>query len=179
MQGNIRSAYVRSVTACLAGVACAMLAGCGVNGSAPPTNYTHPVTLQGQVFAARNYMAGATVKIYATQPTGVATNGVYVGTAKLLMTTTANTTGGWSVTGLTCSSPDQLYVTAETGTPYPSGFNSTSLTNNPNSLMMTAIGDCSLLSSTPGTDNVTSVVTNEASTVAAVWALRNFISLNG
>jgi len=179
MQGNIRSAYVRSVTACLAGVVCAMLAGCGVNGSAPPTNYTHAVTLQGQVFAARNYMAGATVKVYATQPTGVATNGVYVGAAKLLATTTANTTGGWSLTGLTCSSPDQLYVTAEAGTPYPSGFNSTTLSNNPNSLMLTAIGDCSILSSTPGTDNVTSIVTNEASTVAAVWALRNFISLNG
>jgi len=179
MQWNIRSAYVRSVTSCLAGVVCAVFTGCGVNGSAPPTNYTHPVTLQGQVFAARNYMAGSTVKIYETQPNGVATNGVYVGSAKLLTTTTANTTGGWSVTGLTCTSPDQLYVTAEAGTPYPSGFNSTSLSSNPNSLMMTAIGDCSLLTTTPGTDNVTSIVTNEASTVAAVWALRNFISLSG
>jgi hypothetical protein len=179
MQWNIRSAYVRSVTTCVAGLVCAMLAGCGVNGSAPPTNYTHAITLQGQVFAARNYMAGSTVKIYATQPSGVATNGVYVGAAKLLATTTANTTGGWSVTSVSCSSPDQLYVTAEAGVPYPSGFNSTTLTNNPNSLMMTAIGDCSILGSTPGTDNVTSIVTNEASTVAAVWALRNFISLNG
>jgi len=179
MQWNIRSAYVRHAGTVLAATAFAMLAGCGVNLSTPSTNYNTPVTLQGQVFAARNYMAGATVKVYETQPNGVATNGVYVGTAKLLTTVTANTTGGWSTTGVSCSSPDQLYVTAEGGVPYPSGQNSTTLVANPNSLMMTAIGDCSILSSASDTNNVTSIVTNEASTVAAVWALRSFISLNG
>ncbi|WP_213806297.1 hypothetical protein [Granulicella sp. dw_53] len=157
----------------------AMLAGCGVPLSTPATNYNTPVTLQGQVFASRNYMAGAIVKVYETQPNGVAANGIYTGTAKLLTTVTANTTGGWSTTDLSCSSPDQIYVTAEAGVPYPSGQNSTSLANNPNSLMMTAIGDCSILSSATNTNNITSIVTNEASTVAAVWALRNFISLNG
>jgi hypothetical protein len=179
MQWKIRSAYVRQVGTVLAATVFAMLTGCGVNLSTPSTNYTTPITLQGQVFAARNYMAGATVKVYETQPNGVATNGVYVGTAKLLTTVTANTTGGWSVQGLSCSSPDQLYVTAEAGVPYPSNLSSTSLANNPNSLMMTAIGDCSILSSATGTNNITSIVTNEASTVAAVWALRNFISVNG
>jgi hypothetical protein len=179
MQHKICSAYVRPVAAGLAAMAFAMLAGCGVNGSAPSTNYNSPVILQGQVFAARNYMAGAIVKVYETQPNGVAANGTYTGTAKLLTTVTANTTGGWSVQGLSCSSPDQLYVTAEAGVPYASGLNSTSLTNNPNSLMMTAIGDCSILTSASATTNVTSMVTNEASTVAAVWALRNFISLSG
>ena len=92
--------------------------------SAPSTDHTTPVTLQGQVFAGRNYMAGATVKIYQTQSNGVAGNGFYTGTAKLLTTVTANTTGGWSVQGLSCSSPDQIYVTAEAGVPYPSGQNS-------------------------------------------------------
>lgn len=179
MQWKIRSAYVHSVATGLAAMACVMLAGCGVKQATPTTNYNAPITLQGQVFAGRNYMPGATVKIYATQPDGVAANGVYTGAAKLLTTTMSNTTGGWSVAGLSCSSPDQLYVTAEGGTPYPSGQNSTSLANNPNSLMMTAIGDCSILSSASNTTNVTSIVTNEASTVAAVWALRNFISLDG
>lgn len=160
-------------------MALTLLAGCGVNLSTPSTNYTNTVTLQGQVFAGRNYMAGATVKIYATQPNGVATNGQYVGTAKLLATLTANTIGTWSIQGLSCSSPDQLYVTAEAGTPYPSGYTYTNLTNNPNSLMMTAIGNCSLLGSATGSDDITSIVTNEATTVAAVYALRSFISLNG
>lgn len=181
MQWKSGSAYGRWLAV---GMACAVsivLVGCGVSGSMPPTNYDNPVVLQGQVFAARNYMPGATVKVYITQPSGVATNGTYVGTAKLLATTTTNATGGWKIQGLSCSSPDQLYVTAEAGTPYPSGQNSTTLGNNPNSLMMTAIGDCSLLTSAEAgaSDNVTSIVTNEASTVAAVWALRPFISLNG
>jgi len=172
-------ASICSITAGLGVAAVVALTGCGVNGSTPTTDYAAPVTLQGQVFAGRNYMAGATVKIYATQPNGAAANGSYSGKAKLLTTATANTTGGWSVSDLSCSSPDQLYVTAEAGVPYASGQTSTSLANNPNSLMMTAIGDCSILSSTQGTNNITSVVTNEASTVAALWALRNFISLDG
>jgi len=172
-------ASICSVTTGLGVAAVIALTGCGVSGSTPSTDYAAPVTLQGQVFAGRNYMAGATVKIYATQPNGVAANGSYTGKAKLLTTATANTTGGWSVSDLSCSSPDQLYVTAEAGVPYASAQTSTSPVNNPNSLMMTAIGDCSILSSTQGTNNITSIVTNEASTVAAVWALRNFISLDG
>ena len=179
MQRKIRSAYIRPVVAGLATIPFAMLAGCGVTNSAPSTDYTAPVTLQGQVFAGRNYMSGATVKIYQTQSNGVAGNGFYTGTAKLLTTVTANTTGGWSVQDLNCSTPDQLYVTAEAGIPYPSNQNLTSLANNPNSLMMTAIGDCSILGSATESNNITSIVTNEASTIAAVWALRNFISLDG
>jgi hypothetical protein len=180
MQRNVRLAYIRPIAAGLASLTLAMLAGCGVSQSSPSTDYSSPVKLQGQVFAGRNYMAGATVKIYATQSSGVAgANGGYTGAAKLLTTVTANTTGTWSVQGLTCSSPDQLYVTAEAGIPYPSASLSTTLANNPNSLMMTAIGDCSILSSAAVSTNITSIVTNEASTVAAVWALRNFISLSG
>lgn len=178
MQSNIHSVH-HFLTAGLIATALSMLAGCGVKGSTPSTNYSTPATLQGQVFAGRNYMAGATVKIYATQSSGAATNGIYVGKAKLLGTVTANTTGGWSANNISCSSPDQLYVTAEAGVPYPSAQLSTTLVNNPNSLMMTAIGDCSILSSAKDTNNTTSIVTSEASTVAAVWALRNFISLDG
>jgi len=167
------------VIAGVALLAAALFSGCGVSKSTPGTDYTSPVTLQGQVFAGRNYMPGATVKIFATQSNGTATNGLYKGTAKLLTTTTSNATGGWSVAGLSCSSPDQIYVTAEAGTPYPSNQNSTTLANNPNSLMMTALGDCSLLNEASASNNVTSIVTDEASTVAAVWALKNFITLDG
>jgi hypothetical protein len=179
MEWKKELANVRMVVTMLAIAGTTILAGCGVSGSTPPTDYTAPVVLQGQVFAGRNYMAGATVNIYITQPSGVATNGVYVGAAKLLKTVTANATGGWSVSGLTCSSPDQLYVTAVGGTPYASGLSATTLAANPNSVMMTAIGDCSILTNATSTSNVTSIVTDEASTVAAVWALRNFISVSG
>ncbi len=179
MQLKIQLAYVRLVTAVVVSVAFTLLLGCGVSKSTPSTNYNTAITLQGQVFAGRNYMAGASVKIYETQPNGVASNGTYTGTAKLLKSLTANATGGWNATGLSCASPDQLYVTAESGVPYPFNLTSTTLATNPNSLMMTAIGDCSIFTSASDANNITSIVTNEASTVAAVWALRNFISLNG
>ncbi|MFC6645421.1 hypothetical protein ACFQBQ_07450 [Granulicella cerasi] len=178
MQSRTRLARVAAAIAPLA-----VLSGCSVKSAAPPTTYTSGATLQGQVLAGRNYMAGATVKIYETQPNGVATNGVYVGQAKLLQTLTANTLGGWSTSGISCTSPDQLYITAEGGVPY--GFSGSSIsntatqTNNPNSLMMTAIGDCSALTSGSASNNVVTTITNEASTIAAVWALRNFISVNG
>ncbi|MDE1160448.1 MAG: hypothetical protein PW792_00725 [Acidobacteriaceae bacterium] len=178
MKPNHSRPWLPCVAAFASALSLLALTGCGVSGSLADNSVT-PITLQGQVFAGRNYMAGATVKIYATQPTGVATNGTYVGKAKLLQTITANTTGTWSTQGVSCSSPDQLYVTAEAGTPYPSNNTGTTLANNPNSLMMTAIGDCSILGAASGTRNVTSIVTNEASTVAAVWALRPFISLDG
>ena len=179
MQRKTRSTYVRLAVTAPAALAFALLVGCGVSASTPSTNYNTPIVLQGQVFAGKNYMVGSTVNIYATQPNGVAANGSYTGTAKLLATTTANATGGWSLQGLSCSSPDQLYVTAQVGVPYPSQQSATTLPNNPNSLMITAIGDCSILSSATSTNNVTSIVTNEASTVAALWALHSFISING
>src|SRR5579875_1186375 len=134
-------------------IAGGLLTGCGVNQATPNTNYNSPVTVQGQVLAGKNYMAGSTVKIYITQPTGVAAKGTYVGSAKLLQTVTASSTGNWSATGVSCSSPDMLYVTAEGGTPYPSNLNTTTLGNNPNSLLMTAIGDCSVLSSASASNN--------------------------
>jgi len=180
MQSCKRLVSLRWLSGVSASLVVGMLAGCGVHNAAPPTNFDNPNTLQGQVFAGRNYMAGATVNIYQTQSTGVAqADGTYVGKAKLLTTVTANTTGGWSLQNLNCTAGDQVYVTAVGGTPYPSGQNSTTLTANPNSVMLTAIGDCALLGQAGASNNVTSIVTNEASTVAAVWALRNFISLDG
>jgi hypothetical protein len=179
MQSRNRSAYVRLAAVVTAAMSLGTLVGCGVAASKPSTDYVAPNQLTGLVLAGRNYMAGATVKIYATQPNGVATNGTYVGTAKLLQTLTASANGQWSTTNVSCSTPDQLYVTAEAGTPYPYTTNATTLSNNPNSLMMTAIGDCSILSSGENPRNLTGVITNEASTVAAVWALRPFISLSG
>lgn len=173
MNWKTGSGYIRSVTKCMATLAVVVLAGCGVNQSTPSTNYTTTPLLQGQAFAGHNYLAGATVNVYATQSTGVATNGTYVGKAKLLATTTANTTGGWNFASLTCDSPDQVYVTVQGGTPYLYSSSTQVGTENPDILFVTAIGDCSLLEKTQ------TVITNEASTLAAAWALQGFISLDG
>jgi len=179
MQSKNRPNLVRVSALLAAMVSLAAITGCGISADAPPTNYNAPVQLAGLVLAGRNYMAYATVNIYATQPNGVPTNGTYVGTAKLLGTAKTSITGTWTVDGLSCSSPDQLYVTAVGGTPFPYLNNFTSLTNNPNSLMMTAVGDCSTLTNEDNPGNVTQIITNEASSVAAVWALRPFLSISG
>lgn len=180
MQWKMSSACAQWLVILLAGLGMGILTGCGVTGATPPKNFDNPVTLQGQVLAGKNYMAGATVKIFETQPSGTAqADGTYSGQAKQLTALTANTTGGWSIQDLNCETGNMVYVTAEGGTPYPSDQNSTTFPNNPNSLMLTAIGDCALLGQAQGSNNVTSIVINEASTVAAVWALRNFISLDG
>jgi hypothetical protein len=168
MQSKNQSALVRLTAAALATLSLAALVGCGVKAERPPTNYVAPIQLAGNVLTGKNYMAYATVNIYITQPTGVATNGSYVGSAKLLQTLTTGPTGAWSSETISCSSPDQLYVTAVGGTPYPYGQNFTTLTANPNSVMMTAIGDCSILTNGANPANLTNIVTNEASTVAAV-----------
>lgn len=158
------------------------LAGCGVSGSTPSTNFNPTPTIQGQAVAGRNYLVGAHVTFYSTASTGTWDNtiGAYKGTAKVLGTTTTNGVGAYQLTGLSCSSPDMVYVVIDGGRPFTAGVSVTSsidsgLPNNSNSLMMTAIGDCSVLSGS----QVQAVVTNEASTVAAVEALQRFMTVSG
>jgi hypothetical protein len=179
MHLKTRVAIVPLAATVLTALGLPALVGCGIKAERPPTNYVAPIQLAGNVMAGKNYMAYATVNIYITQPDGIATNGSYVGSAKLLQTLTTGPTGAWTTETISCSSPDQIYVTAVGGTPYPSGQNATTLSANPNSVMMTAIGDCSILTNGSNPANLTNVITNEASTVAAVYALRNFISIAG
>lgn len=174
MNRIIRRTYIRVALAFAGTVGMTFLAGCGVKNSVAPPDSQKNAQVQGVVYAGRNYMPNAKVKLYSTTSSGVATNGVYVGSAKLLGTATANGVGGWTMNGISCSSPDMLYATAEGGNPFISGTNvDTGMPNNPNSLMMVAIGDCSALSSSQ------TIVIDEASTVAAVYTLNPFISLSG
>ncbi len=120
------------------------------------------------------------MRIFETQPSGTRqADGTYSGQAKLLTHADGEHDRRLVDSGSELRDRQHGLCHAEGGTPYPSDQNSTTFPNNPNSLMLTAIGDCALLGQAQGSNNVTSIVINEASTVAAVWALRNFISLDG
>jgi hypothetical protein len=144
-------------------------AGCGMG--APVTSTARDINASpavgGHLRGGEQAITGATVTIYSTKNTGVATNGVYVGAANVVDTTTTDSNGNFKFTdGPTCTSPNQVYFVA-------SGGNSGSNTGNSGILLMAAIGDCSLLNSTLIVD------IDEVTTVAAAYALRPFLSLSG
>lgn len=178
MKRSTRSTYVRQLALGAGLLGVGLLTGCGVNLSTPSsgTNYNPPPQINGQVTNGKNNIGGSKITIYQTVNTGTVTpQGRYVGTAKVLGTTTADAGGKWTMpSNISCSSPDMIYVVAEGGKPYM-GFES--FTNEPNNskmLLMTAVGDCSILN-----NNFVTIFTSESTTVAAVNALAPFISVNG
>ncbi|WP_446742235.1 beta strand repeat-containing protein [Silvibacterium acidisoli] len=97
---------------------------------------------------------GATATLYSTGSTG------YGAAATVLGTATADDNGNFAIPASVCSAGSQVYVTATD-------------VNNPNTLLLAAIGSCSTLAAN------NAVVVNEATTVAAAYALRPFIAIAG
>ncbi len=118
--------------------------------------------ISGLLHGGPNPVVGATVTLYATQNNG------YGGTGLQLAQTTTNASGGFTFNpaSYTCPAGQQAYITA-------AGGNTGANTANPNSLLMAAIGPCSGLSAS------TNIFISEATTVAAAYALSNFISITG
>lgn len=117
--------------------------------------------LQGNVHGGQQPVQFATIQLYAAKATG------YSAASQALLTPAASTNanGDFNISGsYTCpASPnDQVYIVATGGNP-GSGTNA-------NLSLMAALGSCSLLSSS------THIVINEATTVAAVYALSGFMS---
>jgi hypothetical protein len=136
------------------------ITGCGFDATQSASS-PMSAAVTGIVHGGPNPVNGATVKLYAT-----ASNG-YGGAGTLLATTTTNSSGSFTFSSpATCTSGQQAYVTAAAGN---TGANST----NNNSLLMAALGPCSALSSS------TSILIDEPSTIAAAYALSNFITISG
>jgi hypothetical protein len=118
--------------------------------------------VQGKLIGGQNPIAGATITMYAAGKTGV-------GSAPRSMLTSGVTTdanGSFNLTGFySCNAGDEVYLVS-------SGGNSGSGINTAISLM-SALGSCSTLQANAAT---TTVVINEASTVASVYALQGFMS---
>ncbi|MDR3734100.1 MAG: hypothetical protein P4L10_01030 [Acidobacteriaceae bacterium] len=142
--------------------ACALvLAGCGI-GTIQNMPSDRSVPLVGVVHGGPNPVLSATVTLYATQSNG------YGGAGLQLATTTTDSNGNFTFnpSSYTCPGGQQAYITVAGGN---TGGNAT----NANSVLMAAVGPCSSLNSN------TFILVNEPSTVAAAYALSNFIKISG
>jgi sugar lactone lactonase YvrE len=145
----------------LAGTAVAIvLSGCQF--SAPSTGQ-HGAALQGHVVGGQQPVTGASILLYAAGSAGDGAGAVNLLAPNIV---TTDGSGSFSITGdYACpSATTQVYLVAQGGNP---GLASGE--DNPALLMMAALGSCGDLTSS------TSIVVNEATTVAAAWALAQFL----
>ncbi|ADW68129.1 Vgb family protein [Granulicella tundricola] len=156
---------------------CLLAAGCSVQSTPTPPTTPVPVPvppttsgqIDGKVLAGQQPLSDATIQLFAAGTSGYGT-----GAVSLLSTpvTTAQD-GTFSLIGdYTCpSASSQLYVLATGGNP---GL--TSSTSNSASVMMAALGPCTLFGSTYTLDPNAYININEVTTVASVYALAAFIN---
>jgi hypothetical protein len=129
------------------------------------------VAFQGQVLSGTTPVNGATIQLYAAGSAGNSS----AATPMLTQTVVSDGLGmfqltglytcGQSATGSTISGSNQVYLVTTGGT-----TSTTSTTSNPALILVTAIGPCSNLASTP------LFTLNERTTAAAAWALGSFSS---
>ena len=158
----------------------ASLTGCGANNNIASSldNESAGGALSGAVHGGPNPMIGAAVTLYATSTvmSPSSSNSFGYGQAgTILGTGTTNSSGQFSITRNSNScTGQQVYIVAAGGnTTAPGTTNS-----NTAALLMAAIGPCSSVVSTAGSTE-TDVVINEASTIAAAYALSQFMTVSG
>jgi len=160
-----------------AAIAITFLSGCSLVTTAPQQDsFAHAIGISGVVHGGQQPLYNAVVNLYSAGTTGYGTG------STLLATTNTDQNGnfvfapGSSATGedsgttsaWSCqSTTSQIYLTAVGGGPYPGGG---TFVNNPASVLLAPLGQCSTISSS------TSVVINELTTVAAVYALSPYIN---
>jgi len=152
-----------------------LIAGCGGTVT-PSTSATAGVTLQGTVLEGQQPVTGAMVYLYAAGSAGYGSASTSLlntsisdvikdgnGNGYVATDSSGNfdIPGGWSCANGT----DQVYILALEGSPGLANG-----ANNPALALMAALGTCSSLIST-----YPSVVIDEVTTVASVWALRPFM----
>jgi hypothetical protein len=140
----------------------AALAGCGTNASGSKTGPAGGAlpARGGSVLSGGSPIAGATVILYATQPGGTSYGAAGVELAR----TTSDATGLFVLPSSACPAGQQAYLVAKGGTPSGAA--------NPKALLLSALGDCA------NVDGSSTFAVNDVSTVAAAYALANFISIS-
>jgi len=152
------------------------LTGCGMNpggdgSTSTPVGSTMSKGIQGNVHGGNQPVTGSTVTIYVAGVNTPGTSSGYGSGATPIATTTTDSNGNFSFSSVpyTCPTPaQQAYIVSYGGNPGLSGT-----VDNTNLAMMTALGTCpagsTLASATPF------IYINELTTVAAVWALQQFM----
>ena len=144
---------------------CASLTGCGI-GKLSTTNPSAMSVISGKVHGGQQPISGAQVYLYAANtsayggaPTPKLTSPGYV---------TTDADGNFNFNGTydlaACQAAHQLLYLVSVGGNAGAG------SNNPNAVLMAAIGDCANLNSS------SFVYLNEVTTVASVYALQQFMS---
>jgi len=143
----------------------AALTGCGMGNL--DTSASSAFSLSGKVRGGQQPVTGSTIQLYIAGTSGNGSTATAMITSKVVQT---DPTGSFTITGdYNCvNSTDQVYLTATGGNP---GLTDPT-TNNNALVLVAAIGNCSNLASIPNLD------IDEVTTVAAVYALAPFISLN-
>jgi streptogramin lyase len=158
--------FLRLFSISVGALSLAML-GCGADiPSNGPLAVGH---LRGMVHGGSQPISGATIQLYAAGTTGYGTGA----TALLSTPVTSDASGNFSITGdYTCpSSTSQLYIVGTGGNPGLSPG-----TNNAASVLMTALGPCTLYGSQYTLNPNSFIFINEATTVASVYALAPFMT---
>ena len=143
-----------------------VLAGCGTGLTGTATTGggqgTAGISLSGTVHGGSQAITGASIQLWTVGTTG------YGSTGSVVTSTSSGAGGSFALPSYTCSPAGELvYLTATGGNPgLPSGTNS-------QISLLTALGPCSGLSSNQ------KVEIDEATTVASVYALAQFMSSSG
>ncbi len=168
MRRFVRSVDFRISPLILSAGASLLLSGCGVVSSTGPSISALPA-MEGKVMGGETPISGANVILWQTDPS----NGGYGSSGAVKLGTTTTGSGGTFrfTTGYTCAAGQFVYITA-TGGDVSNGSN---MINN-NQVQLAAVGSCANLATAAAQAKVVSVV-NEASTVAAAYALANFITV--
>ncbi len=158
----------RSWRAAVAGIGLAVLPaalmGCGagtnsfVQHSAGPVAMAH---MGGKVKGGQIPVSGAVIQLYAVGASGYGSAATPLFPPNSVVT---DGDGNWSIDSYNCPSGDpQVYITSKGGN---SGYGG----NNPNLILMAALGDCL------STYNLNSLDITETTTVATVWAFAPFMT---
>lgn len=146
-----------------------MLDGCAATGASLSPNALAVNAVEGKVMGGETPISGATVILWQTDP---ATTSYTPTNAIKLATTTTGPGGGFSFPqNYTCTSGQFSYITATGGDVSNGG----KIINN-QQVQIAAIGSCSYFSSAAAEAKI-NINVNEVSTVAAAYALGNFMNV--
>jgi streptogramin lyase len=124
-----------------------------------PATHLSSRALGGTAHGGYGVLVGSTVTLYAVSSAG------YGSAATALGSTVTDASGNFSLTSYTCPSDNPMTYFTATG-----GISGTNTTANPMIRLILGTGPCSTI---PGT-----IIINELSTVATVYALRSFTDVN-
>lgn len=179
------------------------LIGCGLGGSNVTSTTPSPVSgtpvpaMHGSVHGGQQPISGASIQLYAAGSSGYGTGatpliptgagigsiGYLAGGAQCtitagnlstcLTTVTTDSTGSFNISNdYSCTTGQLVYIVATGGNPTGSGT-----VNNSNIALMAALGPCPSPGGTGAfSASIPVLQVNEVTTVAAVWALQNFMA---